>query len=212
MKPLLHIIICSTRPGRSGPAVATWFHELAQLHGEFDAQLIDLAGFDLPVFDEPNHPRLQRYVNSHTKSWSASVSSAEAFVFVLPEYNHGPPPSFLNALTYLSREWNYKPAAFVSYGGTSGGTRAVVVAQLALVTLRVVPIFETVAIAHFQRHITEGTYVPSEFQVDAAHRLLRELKRWVDPLNALRASRLAEIGADSEAAARVLKQAPARTS
>ena len=32
-------------------------------------------------------------------------------------------PALLNALNYVYVEWNYKPAAFVSYGGVSGGRR-----------------------------------------------------------------------------------------
>ena len=46
-------------------------------------------------------------------------------MFVTPEYNYGPTPALLNALDYVYKEWNYKPAAFVSYGGISGGIRAV---------------------------------------------------------------------------------------
>jgi len=61
----LHIIICSTRPGRVGPGVAHWFHDFAERHGKFDCELIDLAEFDLPVYDEPHHPKLQKYENEH---------------------------------------------------------------------------------------------------------------------------------------------------
>ena len=64
------------------------------------------------------------------RRWSASVEAADAFVFVTPEYNYGPPPSLLNALNYLYQEWNYKPVAFVSYGGMSGGLRAVQMEKL----------------------------------------------------------------------------------
>ena len=81
--------------------VASWFQEIAAGHGQFDASLVDLKDFDLPVFDEPEHPRLQRYVHEHTRRWAASVSAADAFVFVTPEYNFGPPPALLNALNYL---------------------------------------------------------------------------------------------------------------
>ncbi|HTN32533.1 MAG TPA: NAD(P)H-dependent oxidoreductase, partial [Marinobacter sp.] len=49
MLPKLHVIICSTRPGRVGPSVARWFHEFAASHGGFDAKLVDLAEFNLPV-------------------------------------------------------------------------------------------------------------------------------------------------------------------
>ena len=74
----LHTIICSTRPGRVGPTVARWFHAFALDHGRFEAVLVDLADFNLPVFDEPYHPSLRKYQHVHTKRWSASVSAADA--------------------------------------------------------------------------------------------------------------------------------------
>nr|WP_256208941.1 NAD(P)H-dependent oxidoreductase [Nitrosospira sp. Nsp14] len=87
----LHTIICSTRPGPRGPVVAQWFHQLARQHNGFDAALVDLAEVNLPLFDEPEHPVLQRYRHDHTKRWAASVNAADAYVFVTPEYNFGPP-------------------------------------------------------------------------------------------------------------------------
>ena len=74
----LHVIICSTRPGRVGPAGARWFHGCARQHGGFDAELVDLADFKLPLYDEPVHPRMQQYEHEHTKRWSASVAAADA--------------------------------------------------------------------------------------------------------------------------------------
>ena len=105
----LQTIICSTRPGRVGASVARWFHTFVSERGGFDAELVDLADFDLPVYDEPKHPLLQQYEHEHTKRWSESVSSADAYVFVTPEYNYNPPSSLVNALDYLYKEWNYKP-------------------------------------------------------------------------------------------------------
>jgi len=63
----LHIIICSTRPGRVGPPIAQWFHEITVEHGKFEAHLVDLAEFNLPVYDEPEHPILQRYQHEHNQ-------------------------------------------------------------------------------------------------------------------------------------------------
>src|SRR5690606_27180184 len=140
--PKLNIIACSTRPTRNGLPIAQWFHSFAQSHGGFDCEPVALAALNLPVFDEPEHPRLQNYKHAHPKRWSASVAGADAFVFVTPEYNYGPPPSFVNAVNYLSREWHYKPAGFVSYGGISGGIRAVQAEKLLLTTMKVVPMLE----------------------------------------------------------------------
>jgi NAD(P)H-dependent FMN reductase len=83
-RPVLQVIAASTRPGRRGIAVARWVQQLAEAHGGFDVELVDLAEVGLPVFDEPNHPRLQQYVHQHTKDWSATVDRADAFVFVFP--------------------------------------------------------------------------------------------------------------------------------
>lgn len=63
----LHVILCSTRPGRVGETIARWLHELAVEHGRFDAELVDLAAFNLPVYDEPRHPVLQQYEHEHTR-------------------------------------------------------------------------------------------------------------------------------------------------
>jgi NAD(P)H-dependent FMN reductase len=132
----LHVVIASTRPGRVGPVIGKWFHEFAVGHGKFEVELVDLADPQLPLMDEPAHPRLQQYEHQHTRAWSAKVDEADAFVFVTPEYNYSAPPSLINALDYLYKEWNYKPAGFVSYGGISGGIRAVQMIKQMVTTLK----------------------------------------------------------------------------
>ena len=97
-RPVLQVIVASTRPGRRGLAVAAWMQQLAEEHSGFDVELIDLAEVGLPVFDEPNHPRLQQYTHEHTRRWAATIARGDAFVFVTPEYNHSFPGSLKNAL------------------------------------------------------------------------------------------------------------------
>lgn len=184
----LHTVICSTRPGRIGPAVARWFHGQAGKHGKFEARLVDLAEFELPVFDEPNHPRMQKYTHEHTRRWAASVASADAFVFVTPEYNYGPPPSLVNALNYLVLEWNYKPAAFVGYGGVSGGLRAVQQAKPTLTTLKMMCIPEAVAIPGVFAHLdaTKESFASNDLIDASVGPVLDELYRWSNALSGLR--------------------------
>lgn len=182
----LNVIICSTRPGRLGPKVASWFHGVAVEHGKFDAVLVDLADFDLPVYDEPKHPRLQQYEHAHTKRWAKSVASADAYAFVTPEYNYFAPPSLVNALTYLSVEWAYKPAGLVSYGGVSGGLRAQQSEKLLLTSLKMMPIPESVPISAFAQYIApDGTFRPSEQVANGAKTMLDELHRWAAALKPL---------------------------
>jgi NAD(P)H-dependent FMN reductase len=178
----LHTIIGSTRPGRSGPLVAAWFHSFALEHALFKAVLVDLMDFNLPVYDEPHHPALQKYQHAHTKKWAASVEAANAFVFVAPEYNYGPSPALLNALDYVYLEWNYKPAAFVSYGEVSDGLRGVQATKQILSALKMVPIVEVVSIPMVQNHINDGKFVPTEDEKLAAAKMLTELERWAQVL------------------------------
>ncbi len=42
---------------------------------------------DLARLDEPSHPATGDYRHEHTRRWSATISSLDAFVFVTPEYN-----------------------------------------------------------------------------------------------------------------------------
>ena len=58
------------------------------------------------------------------------------FIFVTPEYNFGFTAPLKNAIDFLHREWAYKAAGIVSYGGLSGGTRAVQMLKQVLTTLK----------------------------------------------------------------------------
>lgn len=183
----LHTIIVSTRPTRVGPVFGEWFHGLAKEHGRFDAHLVDLAAFNLPLLDEPKHPRLQDYQHAHTRAWSESVAAADAFVFVTPEYNYGPPPTFVNAVDYLFKEWACKPAGFVSYGGVSGGLRAVQAEKPILTTVKVMPLPEAVSIPNFAQHLdAERRFKPTELMAGGATAMLDELHRWAVALKPLR--------------------------
>ncbi len=185
--PLLQILVVSTRQGRKGPAVGTWFEQQARAHGAFDVEVVDLAAVALPLFDEPDHPRLRNYRHAHTKAWSETVSRADAFVFVTPEYNHAPAPSLLNAIDYLVHEWAYKPVGFVSYGGVSAGLRAVQPVKAMLCGLRMVPVSEYVAIPMFTSHIDEaGTFTSSAVIDASAAAMLTEIARLEGVLRALR--------------------------
>ena len=186
--PKLLLLNSTTRPGRKGPALAAWALAYAQAHHpNFSCEYIDLGELNLPLMDEPNHPRLQQYTHAHTKAWSATVAAADAFLFVTAEYNYSMPAPLLNALTFLAHEWAHKPVAFVSYGGQSGGTRAVQMAKLVATTFNMMPIAEAVAVPFFTKHITEtGVFVGDESHEKALHATLAALANWAEALQALR--------------------------
>jgi len=183
----LQVILASTRSARQGDKIATWFMPLAERQGEFSVELIDLAQVNLPLFDESDSPRAQNYQHDHTKAWSALVSRADAYVIVTPEYNFSTPPSLSNALDYLSKEWQYKPVGFVSYGGVSGGTRAVQMTKLIVTTLRMMPIPEAVNIPMFTQFIDGDVFTGTPQHERSASAMLTELARWATALKTMRA-------------------------
>jgi NAD(P)H-dependent FMN reductase len=185
--PKLSVVVASTRPGRAGLPIATWFVERAKAHGKFDVGVLDLKEENLPLLDEPKHPRLEDYQQDHTKRWSAKVAASDAFVFVTPEYNYSAPPALLNALDYLFHEWAYKAAAFVSYGGVSGGTRSVQMTKQVLTTLSVMPIPHAVTIPFFSTMLKDDRFHASEALEKSVAPMLDELLRWTDALAPLRA-------------------------
>lgn len=185
--PKLHVIAVSTRPTRAGFPLSLWMTERARAHAAFEVALVDLREVGLPLFDEPHHPRLRRYEHEHTRRWSAIVEAADAFVFVTPEYDHGAPPSLVNALVYLSQEWAYKPVGFVSYGGPAGGARAVQMIKPMLSSLKMVVTLESVLAPLFAQQIdAEGVFRPSEMQETGATMMLDALAQWTRALAAMR--------------------------
>ncbi|MEP6617394.1 MAG: NAD(P)H-dependent oxidoreductase [Ginsengibacter sp.] len=183
----LKVIIASTRPGRKGPSLASWMFEKARISPGFNTELLDLAEINLPFLDEPEHPRFQKYHHDHTKKWSSMIDSADAFIFVTPEYNYGYPAPLKNALDYLYNEWNYKPVAFVSYGGVSGGTRSVQMLKQVVTAQKMVPVVEAVNVPFFTKYINgQGEFIPDEPIQKGAELMLKELLKWAENLKLMR--------------------------
>jgi len=183
----LKIITASTRPGRKGPALADWILETAKKHIEFTPAILDLAEVNLPFLDEPNHPRIQKYEMEHTKRWSASIDAADAFIFVMPEYNFGYPATLKNALDFLYNEWNYKPVAFVSYGGVAAGTRSVQALKQVVTAMKMVPIVEAVNVPFFSKYINDQNKFNADDTIQkSAEGMLKELLVWTGKLKEMR--------------------------
>ncbi len=180
------MIIASTRPGRVGLPVANWFENVARHHGGFQVERVDLAELDLPMMDEPNHPRLRRYQHAHTKAWSATVDRADAFAFVMPEYNYGFNAPLKNAIDYLHVEWQYKAVGLVSYGGVSAGTRAAQMVKQVMSALKMMPVGEAVSIPFVSQFLDDDRLDPNETMESAAVSMLDELVRVTAALEPLR--------------------------
>ena len=123
------LIYGSIRSGRFCDKVAAWTAtEIAQ-RGEYSVDIIDPQA-------QPELPSL-----------SERIAEADAFVVVTPEYNHGYPAPLKAMIDSVGAEWRGKAVAFVSYGGISGGLRAVEQLRLVFAELHAVTMQHSVSFA-----------------------------------------------------------------
>jgi len=118
------IIIGSTRAKRIGPQVASFVKSILENDttpsDSVSLFLVDIAEFNLPVFDEPVLPALVpakgEFIHEHSKAWTAEIGKYDAYIIVTAEYNYGIPGGIKNAIDYLYKSWIGKPVLIISYG------------------------------------------------------------------------------------------------
>jgi NAD(P)H-dependent FMN reductase len=177
----LAVIVGSTREGRFGHVVAGWFAGHARSHDAFDVDYIVLVDVQLP-------PALPDDYTPELRTYAERLDRADAFVIVTPEYNHGYPASLKQAIDLGYAEWNAKPVGFVSYGGASGGIRAVEQLRQVFAELHAVTVRDAVSFHGASREFDEsGNPVMPERPARAAHRMLDRLAWWGRALRTARA-------------------------
>ncbi|MCP2340729.1 NADPH-dependent FMN reductase [Actinomadura rupiterrae] len=194
----LAVIIGSTRRGRFGPTIADWFTAVARTRDDLETEVIDLADVQppeapgtassaadaAPAAAASGVPSAAEAIQAFAAA-SEALERADAFVIVTPEYNHSFPGGLKDFIDAHLRQWQAKPVAFVSYGGMSGGLRAVehlrqVFAELHATTVRNV-------VSVHNPWTTFDAECPDARA--AAHRMLDQLGWWGSALRDARAVR-----------------------
>jgi NAD(P)H-dependent FMN reductase len=166
-------------------------HGIAARRPDAEFELVDIKSFNLPLLDEPVPPSMGQYSKPHTKAWAAKIDAFDAYVFVTPEYNHGPSGALKNAIDYLYREWNNKAASFVSYG-SAGGARAVEQLRLVMAELQVATVRAQVLLSLFTDFESFSHFKPATHQEKAVAAMLDQLIPWARALKALRSGQISE--------------------
>ncbi|MBV9847297.1 MAG: NAD(P)H-dependent oxidoreductase, partial [Kutzneria sp.] len=139
-------LICgSVRDGRFGPTVTSWMRSRIEQRDDIKLDVIDLAETPLPLTQQALPVPSGEYLAEEVRAYAARIGAADGFVVVTPEYNHGYPAGLKLAIDSINPEWRAKPVGFVSYGGFSGGLRAVEQLRPVFAELRAVTIRETVS-------------------------------------------------------------------
>lgn len=179
------IIIGSTRPGRLGEAVGKWAHDIARKRNDADFELIDIAQFNLPLLDECMPASSGQYRQPHTRAWSAKIAAFDGYVFVTPEYNHGPCGALKNAIDFLSREWTDKAAGFIGYGYTMGA-RAIEHLRLVMASVQVATVRPQVGLSLFTDFENSTVFKPAAMQEKNVNAMLDHVIAWSGALRPLR--------------------------
>ncbi|MCK8676957.1 NADPH-dependent FMN reductase [Streptomyces lichenis] len=183
----LAVIVASNREGRFGPVVAEWFLAHARKHAEFAVDVVDLAEADLPT-------GLSRDPGPAAAATLAAVgpvlAAADAFTVVTPEYNHSFPAALKSLIDWHFTEWQAKPVSFVSYGGLSGGLRAVEQLRQVFAEMHAVTTRDTVSFHGAHGHFDQdGAHRDPAVPDAAAKTLLDQLAWWGHALRDAKAVR-----------------------
>ncbi|MDO5683743.1 MAG: NAD(P)H-dependent oxidoreductase [Propionibacteriaceae bacterium] len=185
------IITGTTRPGRKSLAVAEWV--LAQAADRTDAEfeIVDIADYNLPLYDESMPAMMGQYEHEHTKRWNAKIAEFDGYIFVTAEYNHAAAAPLTNAMAYPYNEWVNKGAAFVGYGGM-GGARAIENLRLIVAELQLADVRQAIHLSAFDDMENFQTIKPRPMQAKQLETLFDQLIAWSGALKSLRESQLVD--------------------
>lgn len=178
------VVIGSVREGRFGPTAAAWFVARARARPDLEVDVVDLV--DTPMPDRLG--QIEGEQGRRLAAVSPRLAAADAFVIVTAEYNKSFPAALKDLLDWHFTEWQAKPVGFVSYGGVSGGLRAVEQLRLVLTELHAMTLRDTVSFPlYWDRFGPDGLPADPEGPQKAADVMLDQLEWWG---RALRAARL----------------------
>jgi NAD(P)H-dependent FMN reductase len=179
------IILGSVRENRTALPVGRWVLEQAASRPDLACELVDLKDWNLPFYAFAKPPAAGNYTDPLQLKWAEKIASADGYILIAPEYNHGPPAVLKNALDFVYAEWNRKPCTFVGYGG-NGGARSIEQLTAIARELQMAPLEASVHIMGAWGKISEGLFTGDERDVKWLNHLFDELAWWGRALKAAR--------------------------
>ncbi len=180
----LKIIIGSTRPTRAADRVTPWVIERVGAHDAFDAEVLDLRDWPLPMFQEHvgsiGDFADPTYSDPIVRKWNQTLKAADAVLVVTPEYLHSIPGTLKNAFDSVFVSWalRNKPLAAVGYsGGIAAGVRALEHLMHVAIEAEMVPLRDTVIIPKVESAFDDKG-APIDPMTDAAMTIMLEDLEW----------------------------------
>lgn len=179
-KMKIYIVVGSIREGRTAIKIADWIYKEIKTYGfsTVEPEIVDLKEWDLPLFAGSNLPLSGIYDQPKQQDWADFIAQADAFIFITPEYNHGYSPALKNALDYLGKEWQGKPAAYVGYGATNGSRSIDQIRQVGT-QLGLVDTNAVIEIRDIFNRNKDYTFQPNEFDQKTLKGVVDKLIQYV---------------------------------
>ena len=118
------VLYGSYRSDRMGIRLADFVVANLRARGE-SAELIDAKAVGLPMLDRMYKDYPQGEAPAAMDALASKIRGADAFIFVVGEYNWGMQPGLKNLTDHFLEEWFWRPAAVASYSaGRLSGARS----------------------------------------------------------------------------------------
>ena len=189
----LLVIVGTTRPDRAAEHLIPWVMRRVGEDQRFDAELLDLRDWPLPMFQETietvgdfNDPT---YSEPIVREWNRKIAEGDAFLFITAEYNHNVPGALKNAIdnVFVSFALRNKPAAMLGYSvGPIAGARAVEHLAHIAIEAEMAPLRNTVLVGAVQQAFDENDEPVNPMTDVAMTVALDDLAWWSDALSAAR--------------------------
>lgn len=113
----------SYRTDRKGIRLAHYLASEHRARGD-NAEIVDAKSVGLPFLDRMYKEYPAGEAPVEMQMLATKINTADAFLFVVGEYNWGVQPGLKNLTDHFLEEWFWRPAAIASYsaGRAGGGT------------------------------------------------------------------------------------------
>ncbi len=176
----IKIISASIRLGRKSHRVALYFKNYLSENKIADAEIIDLAELNFPIFEE--RLRLMPNPEPAVLAFAEQIKAAEGIIIVTPEYNGGYPASLKNVIDLLYAEWKRKPIAICTVSeGMFAGSQVITSLQFTLWKIGALTVPAMFPVATVEKTFDEkGQPSDPELTNKRATSFINELVYWMD--------------------------------
>jgi NAD(P)H-dependent FMN reductase len=184
------VLYGSYRSDRTGIRLANYLVAELRRRGD-EAELIDAKAVGLPIIDRMYKEYAPGTAPPAMQELAAKIKGADAFLFVVGEYNWGVQPGLKNLTDHFLEEWFWRPAAIASYSaGRFSGVRAALAWHGTLSEMGMVVISSTIAAGPISQTLSEDARPIGEGGKALAHafpRFADDLTWWMEAASAQRA-------------------------